>query len=394
MRASLIALIALGTLHPPAPPQTETRAGFVTQLGRDTVALESFTRTAKRLEGDIVLRVPGTVLFHYVFDLDDSAMVRRSRLDVKPMGIPTMAARRVTLDFIRDSVRITFDSAGYQQRATRAAARGAPVLFMTGIGSSFGLYSSLGMYELMLSRLQLRPGDTLSVPSVGAATGRMTERRVLRRSAREVDVDYFRMAWTHLTLDDSGRIAGVDAIETTEKVKTTRTDFIDVPGAAKAFASRDRAGKGIGVASPDDSVRAKLGAVSIFVDYDSPRRRDREILGKVVPYDRVWRTGANEATLLRFDREITIGDKSVPAGTYSVWTLPSKQGVALILNDQVGQWGTEYDPAKDVLRLPMTVTTASTPRENFTIAVEGRGSTGELRILWDTFIWSVPLSVK
>jgi hypothetical protein len=150
----------------------------------------------------------------------------------------------------------------------------------------------------------------------------------------------------------------------------------------------------MGLASPDTLVRAKLGPANIAIEYGSPRRREREILGKVVPYDKVWRTGANAATALSIDRELTIGDKMIPVGQYTLWTLPKRNGVDLIINRQVGQWGTEYDPSKDLVHIPMTISTASQPRENFAITLAGRDGSGELRIQWDTFVWSVPVTAK
>lgn len=387
-------LVAGGLLASASRHAADDRAGFVTTLGRDTIALESFTRSASRLEGDIVLRVPGTVHFHYVLKVDDDGTVSRSVLDLEPLGAPELAPRRTTLDFIRDSVLVTFDSAGQSHRIMRAAGNRAVPLLTTGFGASLGIYTSFGMYELLLSRLPIHADDTAKVVEVGALSGQVTTRYFLRPSPTQVGVDFFKIAWMHVTLDDSGRIVSADASETTEKTQTRRTAFIDIPSAAKEYAARDRAGKGMGLASPDTLVRAKLGPANIAIEYGSPRRRDREILGKVVPYDKVWRTGANSATALSTDRELTIGDKAIPVGQYTLWTLPKRNGVDLIINQQVGQWGTDYDASKDLVHIPMTVSKASPPRENFAITLTGRGGNGELRIQWDTFVWSVPVTAK
>jgi hypothetical protein len=131
------------------------------------------------------------------------------------------------------------------------------------------------------------------------------------------------------------------------------------------------------------------------VTFGSPQKRGREILGNVVHYDQVWRTGANEATTIAFARDVTIGGQAVPAGTYSLWTIPAHDGaVQLIVNRQHGQWGTDYDAAQDLIHVPMHVTTAPTPREDFNISVTGADNGGELRMSWDTFVWTVPIAVK
>ena len=395
IRVMTVSLLAAGALFAPAARRvSDDRAGFVTTLGRDTIALEGFTRSASRLEGDIVLRVPGTVHFHYVLKLGADGTVSSSVLDLEPLGVSQMPPRRVTLDFLRDSVLVTLDSAGESRRIMRAVGKGAVPLLTTGFGASLGIYTSFGMYELLLSRVPIHANDTAKVVEVGALSGQVTIRYFLRPSTTLVEVDFFKIAWMHVSLDDSGHIVSADASETTEKTQTRRTAFIDVPSAAKEYAARDRAGKGMGLASPDTLVHAKLGQANIAIEYGSPRRRDREILGKVVPYDKVWRTGANAATVLSIDHALTIGDKTIPVGQYTLWTLPKRNGVDLIINGQVGQWGTEYDPSKDLVRIPMTMSMASPPRENLAITLTGRGGNGELRIQWDTFVWSVPLTAK
>jgi hypothetical protein len=202
------------------------------------------------------------------------------------------------------------------------------------------------------------------------------------------------MAWNHVMLDAAGRIASVDARETTEQTITTRADGIDVVELAKQFANRDRKGTSIGIASPPQTVRGSLGGSPVVLIYSSPRLRGRKVLGNVVPYDKVWRTGANSASILALDKDIEIGGKLVPAGTYSIWTLPTRDGVQLVVNQQRGQWGTEYHPEQDLVRVPMTVSTVATPREDFAISLDGSGRTAVLKIEWDTFVWSVPVAAK
>jgi hypothetical protein len=389
-------LLILGTLVAgPAPAQSSGhRADFVTTLGRDTVALERFTRTPARLEGEIVLRVPGTTHFKYRVDLASDGRITRSTFDVKPLSVPGIAPHKVTLEFEADFVRVSVDSAGQTRRALPPAAAGATAFLTTGFGSTLGLYASLGLFQLALERLPAPTDDTVLVAGIGAVTGRPVAKRFIRRSERLVDVDYFRIAWIHLGLDAEGRIESADATETTEKTISRRSGPLDLDRAARDFAARDRAGRGIGLASPPDSARARLGEATIAVEYHSPRRRGREILGTVVPFGRVWRTGADAATVLSVDKPIAIGDKAIPAGRYSLWTLPRPEGAELIINRQHGQWGTEYHTDRDLVRIPLQVSTAVTPRENFSIEVSGEGTTGQLRIQWDTFVWSVAVSAR
>ena len=395
MRPLLVSIPAVVALAIRVAASVPEQASFVTTLGRDTVVVESFTRTAAKLEGDMVVRVPGTVLCHYELDLGNGGAVTKSVVDVKPVSAPNVAARHVTITYVGDSLRVDIDSAGVHSRFVRAVPKDAYPQFMTGFGSSYGLYSSLGVYEVLFAQLG-GTFDSVTIPSIDMQSGRTVKRDFVRRSPTTIDADYFRIAWTHLTLDDSGRIVSADANETTEKTKTQRTAYIDPQKVAKQFASEDKSGKGIGIASPSVTEKATLGGKLVVVLYSSPRRRNRTILGNGVPYGRVWRTGANQATVFVTDDAFDVGGTSVPGGSYSLWTEPKKDGsVDLIVNGQYGQWGTNYDSTRNVARVPMKVATASTPQENFSITVTPtNGNGGELKIAWDTFIWTVPITIK
>jgi hypothetical protein len=394
MRAYLVGIPVLLALTARSAPPADERASFVTTLGRDTVVIESFTRSATRLVGDIVVRVPNTVLCHYELDLGSNGMVTRSMLDVKPLT-GNAAEKKVTLDYAGDSVRVDVDSAGQHDKSARQVAKDAYPQFMTGFGSSYGLYSSLGVYEVLLAQLGAK-FDSVTIPSIDMQSGRTVKRDFVQRSPTRVDADYFRIAFTHLTLGDSGQILSADASETTEKTQTHRTEYMDPKKVAKHIVSDDESGKGIGVASPSVTEKATLGGKLVVVLYSSPRRRNRTILGTVVPYDQVWRTGANQATTVVTDDAFDIGGTSIPGGSYSLWTEPKKDGsVDLIINGQYGQWGTNYDSTRNVARVPMKVSTAPSPQENFSINLTPTtGSSGELKIAWDTFIWTVPITMK
>jgi hypothetical protein len=115
----------------------------------------------------------------------------------------------------------------------------------------------------------------------------------------------------------------------------------------------------------------------------------------VVPWGQVWRTGANAATQLVTNRPLVIGGTTVPAGTYTLWTLPSASGAQLIINKQHGQWGTDYDASQDLVHLPLTRSALTTPVEQFTIAIDPSGSTGgTLRMRWEGTEYSIPFTVQ
>jgi hypothetical protein len=144
--------------------------------------------------------------------------------------------------------------------------------------------------------------------------------------------------------------------------------------------------------SPRDTARATIGTAHVVIDYGRPSKRGRDIFGGLVPYGQVWRTGANAATVLQTDQPLWIDTLKVPAGTYTLYTLPSATGWQLIVNKEVGQWGLVYHPEFDLGRVPMTVatTTASPAVEKFLIKV----GKGWLRLRWDTTVVQVPLATS
>src|ERR687896_70549 len=107
--------------------------------------------------------------------------------------------------------------------------------------------------------------------------------------------------------------------------------------------------------SPHETVNATVDGAKISVTYGRPYMKGRKIAGGLVPYGQVWRTGADEATTLVTDKALMFGSTHVQPGTYTLYTLPSEKGWELIINKQTGQWGTDYDQAQDLARIPMKV---------------------------------------
>ena len=137
--------------------------------------------------------------------------------------------------------------------------------------------------------------------------------------------------------------------------------------------------------SPAAKASAMLDGKALTVNYNSPSIRDRKIMGGLVPYGKVWRTGANPATTFITAANLKIGNLSVPAGTYTIYSLPSeKDAWMLIVNKQTGQWGTEYDQSKDLGRTAMTQNALASPQEMMTISFENtHGKTTEMHVKWE-----------
>jgi hypothetical protein len=149
------------------------------------------------------------------------------------------------------------------------------------------------------------------------------------------------------------------------------------------------------VASPPGTAEVTLQGKQVTITYSRPSMHGRKIMGGLVPYGRVWRTGANEATTLTTAVDLNIGGANVPAGKYTLYTLPSATTWKLIINKQTGQWGTEYNQDQDLARVDMQKTQLSRPVEQFTISWEKKSaSSADLVLEWETTRLSVPVQAK
>jgi hypothetical protein len=134
---------------------------------------------------------------------------------------------------------------------------------------------------------------------------------------------------------------------------------------------------------------------TITVDYSSPRMRGRKIYGGLVPYGKVWRTGANEATTFDTTATVTAGGKEVPAGNYTLYTLPTAGHWTLIISKKTGQWGIPYPGAsEDFARVPMTSSKLPSKVEDFTISFEQAGTACTMHLDWEMTRASIKITEK
>lgn len=134
---------------------------------------------------------------------------------------------------------------------------------------------------------------------------------------------------------------------------------------------------------------------TVTIKYSRPSMKGRKIYGGLVPYGEVWRTGANSATSMTTDVALTIGGTTVPAGSYTLYTLPGQSAWQLIINKQTGQWGTEYNQGQDLARVPMKVGQLPSGLEVFTISLDKAGpSAATLKLDWENTTASVGITEK
>ncbi|MBR9988469.1 MAG: DUF2911 domain-containing protein [Gemmatimonadetes bacterium] len=331
----LIAALLLTAGGAPVAGQSTDTALYVVRLGVDTVAVERWVRSPDSLHVVAVTRSPRTTVRRYVVHFDGAGSVT---------GFSTGAA-------------------GAEVTPTGGA---VPIA-----GGTFAPYA-LAVWQGMRA-------STSAITVAMMAGGAVRDVVVQQRADNEYTLPNQFGAPLSVYVDERGGITAIDAGggSTVERVPPFDFEML-----TREFAERDRDGTGLGPLSPRDTARATLGGGTVMIDYSRPSARGRTVMGGLVPWDDVWRTGANDATQLITDVALRIGDVRVPPGSYSLFTVPRRGAWDLIINRQTGMSGLQRDPAQDVGRMPMQPAAEASHTEQFTIRVEGAGTDARLRIMW------------
>jgi hypothetical protein len=370
-------LIAVLAIPIALPAQT---GEFLVRLGRDTLAVERYTRTANRLEGEQVVRSPRTVHRLYTATFGPGGAIERFELITHNVsGGPGPMERRATATFSGDSVVMTIPRG--DSTATMRVKIGPGGLPFIGQG--------WGLVEEVARRARAAGSERYTVAMLPLGTDELWDVTATPNGPDSMTIVLGVLGPFRARVDGQGMVLGLSGVGSTMQVTVERVQGLDFDALGKSFASRS-----LGTLSPPDSVRASVGGAALAVRYSRPSTRGRVIFGNVVPWNQVWRTGANQATILETSADLTVAGTKVPAGKYSLWTIPSQSGWKLIVNKNTGQWGTDYDAQYDLARLDMKVEPLPQPVEQFTIAIEPKGKRGVLKLEWEKTRASIPFSAQ
>jgi hypothetical protein len=389
------ALLALSAAAIPAQtPATTTTGAFVTRLGVDTVAVERYTRSPGKLEGDLLMRNPRARVFHYVADISPNGMIKAMTVSVRRVGSDSTIPPTTSVTTLFADTVATIDVARAGVPDTTASGKRIYHGFVVPqIQTEPPAYA---LYEQILSTSKFNGSD--SVGYVMIAPGRSPSPYIwLSRRGRDSVAYNSTMypGWIEVArIDAQGHLLGVNSTATTVKTIATRVNNLDFDAIAKAWSALEATRGAAGQMSPPDTVRSTISGSNIEIAYSRPYKRGRVVFGNLVPWNQVWRTGANAATMFATTKDLMFGNTVLPAGKYTLWTLPTPTGAKLIINSQTGQWGTDYDMAKDFTRLDLTTKTRVQPVDQFTIAVAPQGAGGVLHLAWDTTEYSIPFTIK
>jgi len=369
-------------VSPGASVPTSDSAAYVVLLGQDTAYFQWVVRRGHEVTMDVVERIPRVRLLRTTMTQhSDGSLVSFERRAYLPSPSGLTAAERVVVRLEGDSTIIETTGSG---PATRHAPLGrGHIVVPAFLQSSYPVlapYAPKRVGDSIVTRLFSRDFGDRSLTIKRVATDTVALRSNILGTIR-------------VHLDAQGRVAGFTGIGSSINTVGARVAWLPVDSVLQAFAVRERSGGVVGTASPRDTARANIAGATLLVDYGRPSKRGRRVFGGIVPFNRVWRTGANRATHFTTNRTLELGNALLPPGQYTLWTIPAESGWTLVVNNQTGQWGTDHDPRFDRFHMPMQVTSLAAPVETFTIVVEPAGAGGVIRLRWDTVEASVPFTV-
>ena len=353
---------------------------FVVRLGTDTLALEQYTRTATQLQGQYVIRTPRSLHRIYTLDLNPDGTVRRLQLVTHNIGGgPGPMETKNSVDFSGDTAVMVSPRGDSSVTSKLAVPRGT-FPFQLHV---YGLLEQIGRWARAQGKDSVR---FTALTSATATSGGY----IIKRGGDTLVIMFDQGQYNGVgpftfRLDRQGHLTWLTGKGSTLQVEVQRVASVPMTQAGPMFANRP-----LGQLSVRDTARSTVSGAEVWVDYGRPQKRGREIFGNVVPWSAVWRTGANAATQFSTMSDLVIGGATVPAGKYTLWTLPTPTGWKLIINKETGQWGTEYHAEQDLVRVDTKVETLPAPVEQLVIAFEP----GLLTFTWDKTRVSVPVAKK
>jgi hypothetical protein len=396
LKGLLSVSLTLAACATPEPPQ---RYGFLALLGRDTISVESVTRTGDALVSEEVDRFPRVRRRHTRITLGPDGGIRHLEMDIRTPSEPSgQRERHVVADVTGDSVTITKrDSTGVVRRAF--ATHGA--LTMAHLPQMYSLTDLyFGAALARAEATKLPAGDSVNMRQfyIDREFDRFPLHGgfVLPLPGGRAELWHDWLAGVgEATFDSTRHMLTYSGARSTYKIDVKRlAEPPDVDAIGQRFAALETSQGGMVQLSVRDTARAAIGPASFTVDYGRPLARGRVLLGNIIPYNYVWRTGANAATQFSTSAPIVLGGLPLGAGTYTLWTVPREAGVELVVNSQTGQWGTGYNRKFDVGRKTLTTETLATPVEKFTISIVPTDARhGTLVMEWGTFRWTAPIEI-
>ena len=367
----------------------EDSGTLIIMLGKDTMAIQQFQINGDSFHTKVIFRPNGISLIKGsgVFFSDGRLKGMTSQaFKVSPSG-ELLSNQETTITTTLDSTFIKVKEGG-QSTGTRYS--GTCIVANDGGIISFYLFPYWGFYS------PRNINDSLVGSQLSGPTGGKRKFVIRRTSENSLKVGSTLMGSVTLNLDKENKLVSIDGTGSSLNITGSVVRNLDFD--SLTLAQVDQQMK-YGIMPPRttrDTVVYKNGDLEMTINYWQPSVRNRKIFGSVVPWNRFWRAGANNATEITLSTPLYFQGKKLDSGKYSIFVLPkeSPDQWTIMFNKKTGIWGTDYDPSQDMLRVPMKTEVLSALVEKLIFSVEPTQTGGAIKIEWENTKASVDFTLK
>lgn len=360
-------------------PESSNDNYFVTKLGQDTLAVEHFVKSESGMVAAVILRSPETRFSKYNLKLDETGGIAQMQRTDYPPAVGFSGEGALTQTIVRQGDSLNIETLREDETRTFTAPYQPGVLpFIDMVHWPF---------ELAFNAAAETGQDTVNQPLLSGS--RISNFVIAAIEGDSMTIRHPFRGVMGVNVTPAGDIKYLDAGLTTRKLKVNRVKAVDMSALANRFAQNP-----VGQLSGAVSTEYAFGNTNFRIDYGSPKKRGRTLFGGIVPYGELWRTGANRATHFYTSNDIRVGELNVPAGEYTLFTIPEEEGGTMIINSQTGQNGNSYDESRDFGRVPMQVKSTDEVIEEFTITVTETDDGGRLNLIWGNTIYYVDFTIE
>lgn len=363
-------------------------AAFITKLGNDTLAVEVFEKTENGINAKVILRSPTTTLTSYYLTLDEGNGIESLAAYSHSLegGFESEGERTLSITSVGDSLKV--------ERLWRGEMRTSTIAKEPGVLPFIDMVH--WPFEVAFNNARSFNTDTIYQPLISGS--RISDFIIATIRPDSLTLRHPSRGVMGSRVSEKGNLEFLDAGLTTRKLKVYRepASSVDMNALGKLYAQKDLAGNPFGELSSAEEATFYIGDAEFNVTYGSPKKRGRDLFGAIVPWGERWRTGANRATHFYTSEDLVIEGLEVPAGEYTLFTIPEPNGGSLIINLQTGQNGRSYDASRDLGQIPMTISSKEDITEAFTITVEGTGTGagGSLNLIWGQTVFTVSFTIE
>lgn len=357
-------------------------ASFIGRMGVDTVLVETYTMMNNHLYGKAFIRVPEDYIGEFSIHFYPDGSIREFNINA--------------MSPINSSLPFEAKSGAFEYRLNMNCRNDTCTYYNSEVGRNSeklihhptrkidfvgGWVPLISLMEWQCQRLARSGLQTLPLKMINHNIG-VYDIGVRYRAKNKIIFGGPFLEYTTISVNQDSRIESLDGIGTPWNYYVTKHPPIDIDAMAKRMSKTP----GIGIPSPTESLQASIQQSKITLTYGRPYKRGRPIFGGVVPYDSLWRTGANGRTTITLGNDIKIEKRVLPKGVYSIYSIPKMREWVLIFSTDLKNWPTDPDRTKELLAVRIPIQKSSDIKQQFTIELKETQKGGQLIFMWDDVV--------